>query len=134
MKACNRIIKKFFHRTETVGALHTLEDDSFSVRRKMINLCVIGHLLAAIFCQQLILTFPADRHNLLEQFLDAFRIECVRSLSGQLLQFLALAFRIKNGFSCLYLVLRNLRRQRHPVLEQADDLVIGDIDLVADFS
>ena len=39
----------------------------------------------------------------------------------------------KSGFSCLYLVLRNLRRQRHPVLEQADDLVIGGIDLVADF-
>ena len=102
--------------------------------REVVNLRVIGHLLAAVFCQQLILTFPADRHDLLKQFLDAFRIERVRSLSGQLLQFLALAFRIKNGFSCLYLVLRNFRRQRHPVLKQTDDLVIGDIDLVADFS
>lgn len=47
----------------------------------------------------------------------------------------ALTFRIKTAFPvlCLYLVLRNLRRQRHPVLKQADDLVIGGTDLVADF-
>ena len=134
VKACNRIIEKFFHRTETVGALHTLENNSFAVCREVVNLRVIGHLLAAVFCQQLILTLPADRHDLLEQLLDAFYIECICSLACQLFQLLALTFRIKNGFSCLYLVLRNLRRQRHPVLEQADDLVIGGIDLVADFS
>ena len=134
VKAYNRIIEKFFHRTEAVGALHPLKDNSSAVRREMVNLCVIGHLLAAVLGQQLILALPADRHDLLEQLLDAFCIECICSLTCQLFQLLALAFRIKNGFSCLYLVLRNLRRQRHPVLEQADDLVIGDIDLVADFS
>ena len=130
----DRIIEKFFHGTEAIGALHTLKDNPFSVRWKMIHLCVIGHLLAAVLGQQLILALPADRHDLLEQLLDAFYIECICSLACQLFQLLALTFRIKNGFSCLYLVLRNLRRQRHPVLEQADDLVVGDIDLVADFS
>ena len=134
METGDRIIEKFFHGTEAIGALHTLEDNSSAVRREVVNLCVIGHLLAAVLGQQLILALPADRHDLLEQLLDAFCIECICSLACQLFQLLALTFRIKNGFSCLYLVLRNLRRQRHPVLEQADDLVIGDIDLVADFS
>ncbi len=100
----------------------------------MIYLRVIGHLLAAVFGQKLILALSADRHDLLKQFLDAFRIKRIRSLARQFFQFLMLTFCIKNGFSGFYLVLRNLRRQRHPVLKQADDLVIGDIDLVADFS
>lgn len=48
VKACNRIIEKFFHRTETVGALHTLENNSLPCVGRWSTMH-IGHLLAAVF-------------------------------------------------------------------------------------
>ena len=63
------------HGSIAVCAFHSLKRHVCIFKRQLFHKEKIFFFLCALFCQKLILSFSADRHNLLKQLLDSQRVK-----------------------------------------------------------
>ena len=131
MGALDRIIKKFLHRLEAVRSVDTLKDNPGIVKIQMIHQRVIRRKGNPVLSQKLILTFPADCHQLLEKFPHTPPVEFRMSQTGQILQFFLFSLTVKDFLSALDLVVRDSFHKLHTLLKEADNLLVRLVDFLA---
>ena len=137
VEAVHFIAEERFHRRKTVGALHSLKHYRGACGRKLVdrNITVFRHSSGLpVLREQLILAFPADGHDLLEEFLHGFSVKRIGSHRSQGFQLADLPLPVENRFVCSYFVLRDFSCQTHPLFKQTDNLLVCRIDLLSYFT
>ena len=112
--AVDRIRKICTHGGIAVCALDTLKYYIDSGQRQCIDhLVVFDVIFDTIFCQELILTFAADCHDLLKQFLCTKFIKFTMRRILKNRDFILFPFRIQYLLACMYLVFCNILADFH---------------------
>ena len=94
-------------------------------KRKSVKLSRIIH--------QAVLALPADCHNLLIKLAYRSFVEIRARKSCQCCQLLLLSFLVQNPFAGMNLILCNLLRNGHPLLEELHNLCVNFIQLLSVF-